>query len=637
MNYFKKKQWTRITCCAVVVLAAVLWLTGVFSGKPVSYFLKNRGDLGPVSEADIEYVTVKAPEATGKDGTISAKDWESVYPYIVATMGANKENSYVTSYLEQDPYLVNIYEGYGFAKDYGSARGHEYTLEDVAKTERPHAKANCLTCKTPNFAKLVNDEGVEVYSRPFDEVMSQMEENISCYTCHGNEAGNGGAIVITHSYVNKALGDNVNSIDPKVLNCGQCHIEYYFTPEDSETMMPYHSTEEMTPEAILAYYDKMGFYDWIQPSTGTKMLKAQHPEMETFLQGKHAGLLSCADCHMPLERNEDGVVFHSHNLVSPLENETLLQDCASCHGDTDMVAFVRNLQNRVTTRETEVGNKLSALKDALAAAVEAGSKPEGQLDMVRDLHRKAQWFFDFDYVENAEGAHNSSLAMSCLNTSEQYIDEAMALLEKELAPIDPESMMRARPLFTEANTDTADTGTETPETSAEGTAAEPIDPETMMRPRPAETIDPNSMMRPRPDTGKLDVTPAAEGASDAPAEGTTAEPIDPETMMRSRPAETIDPNSMMRPRPDTGKLDVVPAADKAAEVPAEETPVGEVPAAETQAEAIDPEKLMRARPDTGKLDVVPAAEEAMEAPAAEAPAADEKNDAERMMRLRPAL
>ncbi|MBQ5510211.1 MAG: ammonia-forming cytochrome c nitrite reductase subunit c552, partial [Prevotella sp.] len=33
-----------------------------------------------------------------------------------------------------DPYLVNIYEGYGFAKDYGSARGHEYTLEDVEKT-----------------------------------------------------------------------------------------------------------------------------------------------------------------------------------------------------------------------------------------------------------------------------------------------------------------------------------------------------------------------------------------------------------------------------------------------------------------------------------------------------------------------
>ena len=92
MNYFKKKQWTRITCCAVVVLAAVLWLTGAFSGKPVSYFLKNRGDLGPVSEADIEYGTVKAPEATGKDGTISATQLKDAdtrvlsYKYTVGIM-----------------------------------------------------------------------------------------------------------------------------------------------------------------------------------------------------------------------------------------------------------------------------------------------------------------------------------------------------------------------------------------------------------------------------------------------------------------------------------------------------------------------------------------------------------------------
>ncbi len=519
MNYFEKKQWIRIACCAVVVLAAVLWLTGAFSGKPVSYYLKNRGDLGPVTEADIEYVVVKTPEATSQDGTVSAKDWEAAFPYIVATMGDNKENTYVTSYLEQDPYLVNIYEGYGFAKDYGSARGHAYTLEDVAKTERPHAKANCLTCKTPNFTKLVNDEGVAVYSRPFDEVMSGMEENISCYTCHGNEAGNNGQIVITHSYVDKALGENAKAIDPKVLNCGQCHIEYYFTPEDSETMMPYHSVAEMTPEAILAYYDEMGFYDWIQPSTGTKMLKAQHPEMETFLQGKHAGLLSCADCHMPLERNEDGVVYHSHKLVSPLENETLLADCASCHGDTDMVTFVHNLQNRVTTRETEVGNKLSALKDALAAAVEAGNKPEVQLDGVRELYRKAQWFFDFDYVENAEGAHNSSLAMECLNTSEQYIDEAMALLEKELHPIDVQTMMRTKPDLSKLDI---------------APAAE----------APAEPIDPQTMMRAKPDLSKLEVAPAAEApVAEEPAEASVAEEL-PEA-----PAEPIDPQTMMRPRP----------------------------------------------------------------------------------------
>ena len=393
------------------------------------YHLKNRGDLGPLSREDIDYLNVDAPEATSKDGTVNAADWAATYPYIVATMGDNDKNSYVTDYLEQDPYLVNIYEGYGFAKDYGSARGHEYTLEDVHKTQRPHPKANCLTCKTPNFAKLVNDQGVGVYSMPFDEVMAMMEENISCYTCHGNEAGNAGKLVVTHSYVNKALGDAANAIDPATLSCGQCHIEYYFTPEDSETMMPYHDVASMAPEAILAYYDSIDFADWTQESTGTRMLKAQHPEMETFLQGKHAALLNCADCHMPMEMADDGTVYHSHLLVSPLENETLLQTCATCHGDTDMVKLVRGIQERVTARETEVGNKLSDMKDALAAAVASGEWSEEELDAVRKLHREAQWFFDFCYVENSEGAHNSELAMRCLDTSEAKIKEAMALLE----------------------------------------------------------------------------------------------------------------------------------------------------------------------------------------------------------------
>ncbi len=432
----ERKKLYKLIGAAAVVIAAVVFLSGLAGGKDMMYHLRNRGSLGPLTRSDIEYQNVDAPEATSKDGTVNASDWAETYPYIVATMGDNAKNSYVVDYLEQDPYLVNIYEGYGFAKDYGSARGHEYTLADVTKTQRPHPKANCLTCKTPNFAKLVNDEGVEVYSRPFEEVAAQMEENVSCYTCHGNDAGSAGRIVITHSYVNKALGDSVNDIDPATLSCGQCHIEYYFTEADSEAMMPYHDVAGMTPEAILAYYDEMeykggvGFYDWIQESTGTHMLKAQHPEMETFLQGKHAALLNCADCHMPMEQAEDGTVYHSHLLVSPLENETLLSNCATCHGDTDMTSMVRRIQDRVTARETEVGNKLSAMKDALAAAVASGTWKEGELDAVRKLHREAQWLFDFCYVENSEGAHNSELSLACLSASEAKIGEAMALLNK---------------------------------------------------------------------------------------------------------------------------------------------------------------------------------------------------------------
>ena len=348
---------------------------------------------------------------------------------IAVSMGKEQENSYVTDYLEQDPYLVNIYEGYGFAKDYGSARGHAYTLEDVQKTQRPHAKANCLTCKTPDMHKMIEEQGVSVYSMPFDEVMAQTTNTVSCYTCHGADDGNGGKMVVTHQYVNEALGENVSEVKAASLSCGQCHIEYYFTPEDSEAMMPYHSVAEMTPEAILAYYDELGFYDWEQPGTGTKMLKAQHPELETWSYGKHASMLSCADCHMPFVTTEDGVSYHDHHLVSPLDSEILLAKCASCHGSAEnTVTLVKDIQAKVTARETEVGDKLSALKDELTAAVTAGRMGGEELDAIRKLHREAQWFFDFCYVENAEGAHNSSLAYRCLDTSETKIDEAMGML-----------------------------------------------------------------------------------------------------------------------------------------------------------------------------------------------------------------
>ena len=396
--------------------------------------------LGIEATPDVEPEPTSEPETTetvttDSDTTETEQNAAQVSPSVIqqvmVTMGNNSENNIVIDYLEQDPYLTNIYEGFGFAKDYGSARGHTYTLEDVSKTQRPHSKANCITCKTDDFAKMVNTEGISVYSMPFDDVIGQMNNTISCYTCHGDGMGTDGQVTVTHSYVNTALGEAAGDIPAAILACGQCHIEYYFTPSDSETMMPYHSKAEMVPEAILAYYDGMGFYDWEQPGTGTKMLKAQHPETETVLNSGHFAKtgMTCADCHMPVQTTEDGTEYKSHTFISPIQNETLLDTCAKCHGGAEaVISLVQNTQAKVTARETEVGNKLSALKDTLTSAVAEGKLSAEELDTLRELHREAQWYFDFCYVENSEGAHNSKLSLSCLETSESKIDEAMALM-----------------------------------------------------------------------------------------------------------------------------------------------------------------------------------------------------------------
>jgi nitrite reductase (cytochrome c-552) len=137
---------------------------------------------------------------------------------------------------------------------------------------------------------------------------------------------------------------------------------------------------------------------------------------------------------MEIKLNDDGTVYHSHELVSPLDSEAILASCAKCHGDTNMVQKVHRIQDQITTRETEIGNKLSAFKDALAEANQAategapGAKTEEELNAIRKLYREAQWFFDFCYVENAEGAHNSALANRCLDTAAEKIAEGMELL-----------------------------------------------------------------------------------------------------------------------------------------------------------------------------------------------------------------
>lgn len=381
----------------------------------------------------IDYVQVDAPTEVKENGIIASESWKEVLPEIYASYEANGENKDTVQYLETSPYLVEIYEGYGFAKDYKSARAHNYVLEDVSETLRPHALANCLTCKTADFTALVNNQGTTAYSLTFDEVHGGAMENVGCYSCHENKAGNEGELVLTHDYtaeIMEQLAADKVSLD--ISTCGQCHTEYYFDGEDNKaTSIPYSAVANMNPTAELAFYDEKGFSDWTQESTGTGLLKVQHPEFETYVNSVHFTMgLSCADCHMETAVAADGTKYVSHTIKSPLTSETILTDtCAKCHKDVDMNEKVSAIQKEITEREDEVGAKLVELKTNLVDAINSGDYTEEELDAIRSLHRSAQWFFDYCYVENAEGAHNSALARECLTKAESYIDEANALFK----------------------------------------------------------------------------------------------------------------------------------------------------------------------------------------------------------------
>src|SRR6201988_1675205 len=124
--------------------------------------------------------------------------------------------------------------------------------------------------------------------------------------------------------------------------CGQCHVEYYFKGPGKVVTYPW--ANGLKVEEIEAHYEKEGFTDWVHAETGTKVLKAQHPEFEVWSQGVHSRAgVACADCHMPYER-VGAMKVSDHWVRSPLL--TTNREAAPCHSvsEKDLEACVPAIQ-----------------------------------------------------------------------------------------------------------------------------------------------------------------------------------------------------------------------------------------------------------------------------------------------------
>lgn len=366
-------------------------------------------------------------------GVVSAEQWKDIYPDEYATYmenAANSPDSGKHNYLELYPALNTMYKGYGFAKGYDEASSHLYTLDSIRATPRVNADtlANCISCKTPQFTNTVNTQGEQVYQQKFSELIDQYTEPVSCFNCHENDPT---TLTVTNQFFANALGDDADKAPIEAEVCGQCHNEYYFNPETKATTNPYTGLEAMTPDAILAYYNDLGYKDWEHPDTGAAMIKVQHPEFETLYGGEQATMAkagySCADCHMAPATSEDGTEYASHTWASPLENEQLIaDDCSTCH--QDLVSEVKAVQEEEEARVTAISEKIEDLVNQAAAKIADGTLTGDDLAKVQDLQRTAQFYWDFVMVENSEGAHNPDLTFETLDKSEAAVDEALEML-----------------------------------------------------------------------------------------------------------------------------------------------------------------------------------------------------------------
>ena len=154
------------------------------------------------------------------------------------------------------------------------------------------------------------------------------------------------------------------------------------------------------------------------------MLKAQHPEYEMFTAGSthyNAGV-ACADCHMPYVR--DGAAkYSSHDVHSPLLNPE--QACGQCHTDTEyVVARVNEIQSQVYNTKLATEDALIDSLNAIKLATANPNADAAKLDEARQMHREAQFMWDFVSAENSMGFHNPEYILKILADSTNLARQA---------------------------------------------------------------------------------------------------------------------------------------------------------------------------------------------------------------------
>lgn len=359
-------------------------------------------------------------------GELDPSVWGKAFPlhyrsYLKNKAMSNEGTRYGGSvprdHLAEYPEMLTLFAGYGFSKEYNEDRGHVYSLEDVLKIKRvtPKTTGSCLTCKSANVPVLIKEKGLAYYTTPFQEIAKEAKHPIACANCHDDQTME---LKITQPPLRNALqrlGKNPDALTRQELRslvCAQCHVEYYFKPGSMEVTFPW--DKGFSPEQILQYYDEQAFQDWTHPQAGTPLLKVQHPEFENFQGSTHQSMgVTCADCHMP-KVNEGGRVITSHWWTSPLK--TAKESCTGCHpqGENWVRERVLYTQDRTYQLLRSAGEANVAAIKAIEEAAKTPGVDEALLKEARNLHRQAQWYWDWVSAENSMGFHNPQQSLATL-------------------------------------------------------------------------------------------------------------------------------------------------------------------------------------------------------------------------------
>ncbi|MBK6766618.1 MAG: ammonia-forming cytochrome c nitrite reductase subunit c552 [bacterium] len=420
-----------ISLVGVVVIASLL--TDIFEKKQESRYSYIKTQEIAKGEPDPDQWKANFPrEYAAYMKTLKTSELAKVSPY--ARYGGSES----ISKLEKDPRMKRLFAGYPFGIDYNEERGHMNAVQDMLNIKRLGDKkpGSCMTCKSPQVPLFIEQHGAEkFYNTPVTELVDKhgFKHSISCADCHDSETME--LTIRRPAYIEaqtrrgidiKAQDQNLKRTDA----CAQCHVEYYWLKETKYVTFPW--DKGLSVDSIEAYYDSIGFSDWVHAETGAKMVKMQHPEYEMWSSGIHSRSgVGCADCHMPYTR-DGSIKVTDHWIRSPYMN--LTNACLTCHRESEdeMASRIREIQDRTWNLMDRSEVAIIAAIDAIKAAIEAGATDEELADC-RNLHRKAHLRWDFVSAENSMGFHSPQEATRMLGDAIDFARQAELSATKLLA------------------------------------------------------------------------------------------------------------------------------------------------------------------------------------------------------------
>jgi nitrite reductase (cytochrome c-552) len=375
------------------------------------------------------------------------REFQSYYGTADTTFRSKYNGNTMIDMLEEDPRLVVLWAGYGFAKDYSQGRGHYYAVTDLQNSLRTAAPklptdgpmpSTCMTCKSPDVPRLMNKNGVvQFYTGTWASLGAEVVNPIGCADCHDNETMN---LTITRPALVEAferMGKDIKKAshqEMRSLVCAQCHVEYYFdkTVAEGANYLKFPWDNGLSAEAMEEYYDNIEFSDWTHSMSKAPMLKAQHPGYEVYMTGIHAERgVSCADCHMPY-KSEGGQKFTDHKMQSPLNN--IANSCQVCHREeaSTLMANVYDRQDKIIENRDKLEELLVRAHVEAKKAWDLGATESEMKDILMGI-RHSQWRWDYAAASHGGSFHSPVELGRVISTGITIVQETRIKLARLLA------------------------------------------------------------------------------------------------------------------------------------------------------------------------------------------------------------